>query len=430
MPRVLITSVGGSCEPVINACREYKPDFIYFFCSAGPKGSSVTVDGEGDPCGDKRSIKCASCGADIPLGNPKGEAIVKRLGLRPDSYEKVQVDDPDDLEACYTALLETEEKIVKRFGSRAEVIANYTGGTKTMSAALALIAVFRERWDLSVNKGPRVDLIKVRSGDMPVLAGKLPAVLESYKTQAARFLKHYAYDVADAVLADLTSGRYLSAADRQKFLRVRRLCQAFHAWDSFDHQKAWELLRTTGGDSLKPFIENLAAIADEKRRTRGFEKVGDLLLNAARRASQGRYDDAVARLYRTLEMLAQLRLELQWGIRTGALETEQLPENLRGQYERLRDSAGRIRLPLVKSYELLADLGDPAGRLWQENKNSLLAALEVRNNALLAHGTTPVGSEDYERLAPLLEGFICETIQVLGIRMRCRQLPREELLEM
>ncbi|MEW6229885.1 MAG: TIGR02710 family CRISPR-associated CARF protein [Bacillota bacterium] len=364
------------------------------------------------------------------MGNPKGKAIVKRLGLQPDGYEKVQVDDPDDLEACYKALLEIEEKITTRFGSGAEVVANYTGGTKTMSAALALIAVFRERWDLSVNKGPRVDLIKVRGGDMPVLAGKLPAVLESYKTQVIRFLKHHAYDVADAILAELTSGRYLSPADRQKFLRVRRLCQAFHAWDSFDHQKAWELLRATGGDRLKPFIENLAAIADERRRTRGFEKVGDLLLNAARRASQGRYDDAVARLYRALEMLAQVRLELQWGIKTGDLDTGQLPENLRGQYERLRDSAGRIRLPLVKAYELLADLGDPAGRRWQENKNALLDALEVRNNALLAHGTTPVGPEEYERIAPLLEGFVRETIQALGIRMRCRQLPQEELLEM
>ena len=47
MKRILILSVGGSPEPIINAIKFYKPDFVYFFCSSGPKGSAVTVDGPG-----------------------------------------------------------------------------------------------------------------------------------------------------------------------------------------------------------------------------------------------------------------------------------------------------------------------------------------------------------------------------------------------
>ncbi|MDB9309098.1 hypothetical protein PN471_10700 [Aphanizomenon sp. CS-733/32] len=40
----------------------------------------------------------------------------------------------------------------------------------------------------------------------------------------------------------------------------------------------------------------------------GYEIVQDLILNAERRATQQRYDDAVGRLYRALELLAQIRL--------------------------------------------------------------------------------------------------------------------------
>jgi len=35
--RVLIISVGGSCAPVVNACREYDPDYIYFFVPVDQK---------------------------------------------------------------------------------------------------------------------------------------------------------------------------------------------------------------------------------------------------------------------------------------------------------------------------------------------------------------------------------------------------------
>ncbi|WP_083774258.1 TIGR02710 family CRISPR-associated CARF protein [Ammonifex degensii] len=429
-PRILVLSVGGSCAPVVNACREYRPDFIYFFCSGGPKGSTVAVDGEGDPCGDSRTIKCPKCKTEIPLGNPKGESIVRQLQLPPGSYEKVEVDDPDDLASCYRKLIELENRIRERFGPDAEVIANYTGGTKTMSVALALLAALREGWDLSVNIGPRFDLIKVRGGDHAVFADKQVVAAELYRSQAAEFLRSYAYDTADKVLSQLTTRYQLSSDLRDRFLRIRRLCQAFYAWDVFDHRKALELLRLVGGEKVAPYIEAALGLAGEKKKVTGYEPVMDLLLNAERRAEQGRYDDAVARLYRALEMTAQVRLRQAWNLDTGNLALDRLPPELRDKYLPWQDEKGRIRLGLVKSFELLAELNDPVGQLWRQQEPKMRNALEARNSSILAHGTVPLSEASYRQYGSVIEGFIEEVFQLTGVRLPRRQLPREELLDM
>lgn len=411
MSRILVVSVGGSCEPVVNACRELRPDFVYFFCSGGAKGSSVTVNGPGDPCGDTR------------------KAIVYQLGLQPDTYTKIEVADPDDLNACYKAVREVSAEITARFGPDAEVVANYTGGTKTMSVALALFAIIEGNWSLTLNKGPRRDLVKVRAGDMPVLVGKQAVALTLLRNQAREFLKRYAYDMADAVLAQATANQPLSGSYQEELLRARRLCQAFHSWDVFDHVRALELLQVTGGKRCAPFIEALLDISGRGKAT-GYEQVVDLIFNAHRRAAQGRYDDCVARFYRALEMLAQIRLQKEWGIETGNVERAKLPEHLRARYSQLADTDGRIRLPLRKAYDLLAELGDPVGGLWQESQRPLVAALEGRNSSILAHGVRPLHRENYQTYAAVIEGFIRQALTTLGVKTRCRQLPREELLEM
>lgn len=425
---VLIISVGGSCAPVINACREYKPDYIYFFCSSGAKGSAVTVDGPGNPCGDARDKKC-ECGKMVPLGNPEGKAIVYQLGLGKDSYEKIEVDELDDLAACFNALTGIEMKIAERFGDGVEVIANYTGGTKSMSAALVLKGMQQEQWKLSLNKGIRKDLIKVHSGDMPVLEDKLGIYLVNYRDQIKIFLQRHDYSSADNLLSEVTVKHCLPLDEQEKVFRTRRICQAFHAWDLFNHDDALEMLRNVGGENIKPYILALVAMT-KKNRLAGYEKVADLILNAERRAVQERYDDAVARLYRAVEMVAQERLKNEWEIDTSDVHLNQIPHEHQEKYREMQNTDGRIQLALRKSYELLADLGDPIGAIWCKDVNIVLLALNKRNNSILAHGTVSLNKNDYEQVREDLVGFIDKVFESLGVKRCCLQFPGEELLNM
>lgn len=425
--RVLVVSVGGSCDPVVNACNDFRPDYTYFFCSNGPKGSASMVDGPGQPCGSSHTVTCPKCGQKSEVGEPHKKSIVQQLVLAEDQYERIEIDDPDDFKVCFEKLMKLDEEICHRFGEDATVIANYTGGTKTMSTTLSLAAVLLERWDLSVNKGPRTNLIKVCDGDIPVLADKTGVFLVLYEKQAKEFLCRYEYLAADEVLSQLTTRHRLPQDQQENLLRERRLCRAFHLWDLFDHARSLELLRNCGGEWLTPYILCLLDLTGQNQKASGYDRVIDLLLNAERRVAQGRYDDAVARLYRAQEMLAQVRLLTKWGIDTGRVDVAKLPDAIREQYGKMCDSNGRVRLALRDAYSVLAALDDPVGQLWQEREPRLLTALERRNSSVLAHGTIPLQGKEYKAVAASITSFINDALVRLEVRHRCLQLPRSLL---
>lgn len=425
MKRILILSVGGSPEPIINAIKFYKPDFVYLFCSSGPKGSAITVDGPGDPCGDKTKSRCPKCGHEYYLGNPKGKAIAFQAGLSKEKYEIVGVDDPDDLNLCYSKLVDLSESIKERYPD-AQVIANYTGGTKTMSVAMALVGTMTEEWDLSLNKGPRLDIIKVRAGDTPVVVNKWQIFSEQRWDSAAKALRNYDYALAEAIVSELLL-HTLEPWFEKKLLRARQLCAAFNYWDGFNHNQALELLRPYGKD-FSAYIIILKKILKQTIST-GYELVSDLLNNAERKAAQKRYDDAVARLYRATELFAQIRLEKIKGYNLGRLKLKELPEKLRPEYTKYARENGKLMLGLREDYELLHKLGDPIGATFEENERKFLDALNYRNSSISAHGITPLKEKDYKLVSDRLKGFILNASKKIQLDLKLKQLPQEEILK-
>src|SRR5207248_7955145 len=88
------------------------------------------------------------------------------------------------------------------------------------------------------------------------------------------------------------------------------------------------------------------------------QHVVDLLANARRRKAEGRIDDAVARLYRAIESLAQVALAQRYQINnTKQVLLERVPEPLHGQWISRADE-GMVFLGLQDAYALLDGLGD------------------------------------------------------------------------
>ena len=425
MKKILILSVGGSSEPIVNAINFYKPDFVYFFCSSGHKGSAATIDGPGEPCGNKNKSKCSECGYEYYIGNPKGKAVAFQVGLSKDKYEIVSVDDPDDLNLCYSTLIKIS-KSIREIYPEAQIIANYTGDTKTMSVAMALVGIITEEWDLSLNKGPRLDIVKVKSGDIPVVINKWQIFAEQSLVSAAKILENYDYALAEAIISE-PFFHPLEPLFEARLFRARQLCKTFDCWDKFEHEKALELLQPYG-ENFSDYIIILKRILRKTKAT-GYELVGDLLNNAERKSMQKHYDDAIARLYRATELFAQIRIEKTKGYKLGKLTLKELEKELRPEYSKYMMENDKLLLGLREDYELLYEMKDDIGKEFKENEGSLLNALNYRNSSILAHGITPLEEEDYNLVSENLKGFILKAAKKIDLHLELKQLPQGEIIK-
>jgi hypothetical protein len=158
----------------------------------------------------------------------------------------------------------------------------------------------------------------------------------------------------------------------------------------------------------------------------GYELVQDLVLNAERRGSRGWYDDAVARLYRALELLAQtyIQLELQYN----HLDFWELPDIQRDTAE------WRLRRGISGLYRWLryregdTGLGGAAARQWSVFQE----LLERRNRSLLGHGLQPVLQRDWQSLQARVNNLVNSALQEAGCTQgpAPEQLPGTQLLQL
>jgi CRISPR-associated protein (TIGR02710 family) len=400
--QVLVLTVGGSPEPVLNAVRTARPDLVVFLC---------TQDQKGKP-GSERSVS---------------DTMVPQLGLETEQYW-VRILDPDDLDEDWKALRSLEREIDATFPG-ADVALNYTGGTKTMGAALVLLGVTRADWRIELNVGERKDLIRVQSGDAVTQASVASVRLELDLQKSIKpLLETHAYGAAAQLLRELLRG---TSAERDRLIRLIAAAEGFDAWDRFDHARAADNFQSHDLKKLlKDAYGRLLPLVG-RNRPNGYEPVWDLVANAERRAVQRRYDDAVARLYRAMEMLAQIRLQRQFGLETGNLDRRRLPEPVLQWFppESVANAEKKLQVGLADGWKLLAALNDPLGDTWREQGRRVLDALKMRNYSILAHGTNPIGEGGWRDAHPVFSGLIEAGCAAAGAPLERIAFPGAQLLQ-
>lgn len=131
----------------------------------------------------------------------------------------------------------------------------------------------------------------------------------------------------------------------------------------------------------------------------------DFLANAERRAILKRYDDAVARLYRSLEAASTLLLN-QNGLKNGDFEGLLANTNKASLTELQEAFENKFKIPLLKKIGLHQQMwlikwtmNHPfAGsyyKLLMKNPVDGKFLMSIRNYSILAHGTSPVSEENY-----------------------------------
>src|SRR5205085_1915312 len=136
----------------------------------------------------------------------------------------------------------------------------------------------------------------------------------------------------------------------------------------FDHAGARHCLEPYRGEMVL-YWRFLGCLTGEDN-AHGFEWVEDLVRNAERRQSQGRYDDAVGRVYRAVELTAQVWLQLRHGLETSNVDLGKIPEAQRAALVRPQPDEngagpGKIKIGLLQAWDVVAAFpDDPLGALF------------------------------------------------------------------
>lgn len=405
MKRVLIMTVGTGtrkdvdiAKPLVKSIRNSRPDLTYLIVT------------------EKSEVHGRRICKEMEWPDADGPFRMKRL------------EDSDNFEKVFLFVNDTIREVISGGFSAADIEVDFTSGTKAMSAGALLAAVFNRCGTAKYIAGERRDGVVI--GGTEAFHSISPSrvfALHDIRLAKEMILK-LRYAAAESILAKLKR-EGLGEVSSVPMVMLTSIVQGYSAWEMFDHKTALNKLKdTVRDDSVAPFAPRAEALEmleriSKKSREPDADMLVDLFNNAARRGFEGKYDDAVARLYRLTELFAQYALLRDFHIDTGDVDLRKLPEKLWDGLEKQRDSKdGKIRIGLHRSYETLDHLGHPVGRRYAA-ETSLQGRLRERNSSILAHGLHPVSKAVYESLCADVSRLISSEVSDFEDRCNKVQFP-------
>jgi CRISPR-associated protein (TIGR02710 family) len=393
MAKTLILSVGGSPRPLIESIRHHSPQNIIFF-------TSLETENQIEP-------------------------ILKELyekGFQPQKHEKIVSPSAEDLNKCLHTLLNRLPEILYRWNvSPSDLIVDYTGGTKSMSSALVLATIERTSTFSYIGGEERnkdgIGIVIDGKEKMLRIINPWDELAIEEKKRIEILFNNGRYSLAKET-AEIAKNK-VSERERPFFEMLTNLIESYRLWDSFEYKQSLNKIGKAINE-LKIYCASLEAshplhnLLNHARKNLEFltgidsdekRKVLDLLSNAKRRAEyEGRYDDAIIRIYRSLEKTAQIELK-KYGLDTSNINPELLPQSIREEISSkyYHERKKKIQTPLYGSFQILKaieeeknvkGLGSKFFETYKELNNNII---ESRNLSVIVHGSNPLDKEKFEK---------------------------------
>lgn len=424
----LVVSVGTSYEPIVLSIALFQPKRILFLYT-------------------ERSA-------------PTLNKIIHYCELEADGYEKRRVNEIDPMD-----IYREVKSAYLAWNRPARMYIDFTGGTKTMSAAAALAAAMVDVQMVYVGSDDYlVDFRKPNPGSEKLVYIENPlAVFGDLEIEKAFELfarKNFAGAIEKL---DQLKDKIPDPKIRQELNFVWLLAKAYDAWDALDYVPAYDYMselcmeikrdkrvnsdfllmdKAQQMDAQLEVLTELKELPDLIRDKKQMDILQNpermqalmftMLQNARTRDEQEKYDMATLLLYRLLEMMEQTSLarynlyvsDMQY--QNLEMDIGQVPEmeneNQIARLNWLKDEVNDLRravfrrinnpnLPdpvaLLDGYLLLAALRDPITLLRGDNPVPFLKQIRsmvfLRNNSIFAHGLGPVGMADYKKFRDFVE---------------------------
>lgn len=382
MKRALVVTVGTGTRhdvdivrPLVKTVRDSRPDYTIFVATQASREHAAT--------------------------------IAATLGL--DSYRIEILEQFDDVESVFIEISKIIRQVLTHGYSPEDVQVDFTSGTKAMSGGAVLAAIYQNCASLKYITGERERGV-VKDGTERFVSLCPHAIFAVYEIKTAiELAKKLRFQPAIEFL-DNINPNLLDIDSLELLDNVKAAAQAYNFWDCFEHIKFMGAIRKLNrrfpelqifqvGETVMKTVHGIGQILKAEKPVIEEEVLLDLFNNAERRAMEGRYDDALARLYRLTEMFAQYILNRRHRIDTGDVDISKTPRKMHRTLEAHRDTSdgNKVKIGLRVSYELLYAFGEKTGKKYAENKR-LRRLLNERNNSILAHGNKPVAEGLYLKL--------------------------------
>lgn len=387
MRKALIITVGTTPDPIIESIKKNDAEVVYLVY-----GRPLSPDQDPNPFNVAYDAKL------------KAEEIGKVV-------VPIEVSDPEDIDSCVSVFRE----LAKDTCEFDEVVVNFTGGTKPMSAAVFHVFVTE-----AIPSKVVFEYVggKIRDKNGRVIREKME-VKKSYKTASEELskkvishLEEYQFYLAKKLSESLPERTY-------GFLK--KAAEAFWLWDSFEYEKAVRIFNEIGkaAEALEGLafgrvpenvvklrnVGNAVVNALKKMKRCQNEKVVDnvegcyllsldAIANAERRLNTYNYIEAVLRAYRAVEIATQVKL-LENKINPWKVEWSGIP-NYRDILEALgyKDAVhAPEKLTLWNGLYVLSffEVG-----LMDKISDDLQFISQLRNNSKLEHGYSNIRRESAE----------------------------------
>lgn len=413
----LIVTIGKATEPTIKRIKSLNPDLVYFIHSKKSKENSLFIIEETN------------------LSNFRFKLL-------------------DDHESVDDAFAKASECITELKKEDFEIITDFTVGTKPMTAGLVMASVehgCEYKYIGEADENSREDnLGPVKSGFEKNKDQENP-----YEKYAINEFKsgHEFFDKYQflASLENFTNAYdKLNESDLKKRSELFiKMVEFYDTWDKFNDENLENDLRDIlkiikNDSSLNEFFTSEIPnfYTQMKNNLKFLTKkdnpifyLPDLLNNARRRIDEGKYDDAVARLYRSLELIVQLQL---LKFRIVDEKTFNSKKSFQVDVAKLKKKASKKakgelsvnfnlnldyldRLDLTNDYNLLNILSKEKRNDLEKSSQELFKSylridsrVKVRNKSILAHGLKPLSKRDAETIYKLIlkhSKILCPNIE-------------------
>ena len=324
-----------------------------------------------------------------------------------EDYHIVIINAIDDLNTCFEAYESKIWELDYEDDGDYDIIMDYTSGTKTMSAAMASCGMFYSK-----------DLISV-GGDRST--GEVSRGTEIINYQ--NIYKIYDKFALMRTRNNFNANRFRACIDILNYIvdlnihkdSLMHLCKAYYAWDNMDFEDAYDHLRKVNLNQVE-FMEvkndikfNLKALGNiinsKSVNLKNCYILASLINNSIRRSEEFKYDDAIARLYRSFELIAQIELT-KYNIKSSDIDVSVLKQNnVSDEFimdlEKTRED-GKIRIGLEKDFLLLNELGNDLGKYYVDNESKIKNLTRKRNNSILAHGLDSLTQNDFDEFLDIV----------------------------